>query len=72
MSVWRDRRDAFVVHVARDDAHAERHHRDDRGLGAGVVALDVGRGIALGVTEPLRLASAAWYEAPSSVMRVRM
>ena len=48
-------RDALAVHVAGDDARAERDRRDDRGLGRGVEALDVGGGVALGVAELLRL-----------------
>ena len=47
-------RDALAVHVSRDDARAERDRSDDRGLGGGVEALDVGGGIAFGVTELLR------------------
>ena len=47
--------DALAVHVAGDDAGAERDRRDDRGLGRGVEALDVGGGVALGVAERLRL-----------------
>ena len=44
-----DPADALVVHVAGDDLGAERDRGDDRRLGAGVEALDVGGGIALGV-----------------------
>ena len=50
-----DRRDALAVDVARDDAHAEGDAGDDRRLGGGVEALDVGGGVALGVAQGLRL-----------------
>jgi hypothetical protein len=51
--------DALVVHVARDDLRPEGDRGDDRRLGPGVEALDVRGGVALGVPEALRLASAA-------------
>ena len=47
--------DALVVHVAGDDLGAEGDGGDDRGLGPGVEALDVGRRVALGEAERLRL-----------------
>ena len=47
--------DALAVHVAGDDARAERDRRDDRGLRRGVEALDVGGRVGLGVAERLRL-----------------
>ena len=50
-----DAADALVVHVAGDDAGAERDGGHDRGLGAGVVALDIGRWVALGEAQRLRL-----------------
>ena len=50
-----DAADALVVHVAGDDLRAERDRGDDRRLGAGVVALDVGGRVALGEPERLRL-----------------
>ena len=53
--VERDLGDALAVHVAGDDARAERDRRDDRGLGRGVEALDVGGGVGLGEPERLRL-----------------
>ena len=47
--------------------------RDDRRLGRGVEALDVGGGVALGVAELLRLGDARRRTIePSSVIRVRM
>ena len=52
--VGADVRDAFAVHVAGDDARAERDRRDDRGLRRGVETLDVGRRVAFGVAELLR------------------
>ena len=48
--------DALVGHVAGHHSHAEGDRGDDRGLGGGVVALDVGGGIALGVAQALRFA----------------
>ena len=45
-----------MVDVAGDDPGAEGDRRDDRGLGAGVEALDVGRRVALGKAEALGLA----------------
>ena len=50
-----DVRDALAVDVAGDDARAERDRGDDRRLGRGVEALDVGGRVALGVPERLRL-----------------
>ena len=50
-----DAADALVVHVAGHDLGAERDRGDDRRLGAGVVALDVGRRVALGVAQLLGL-----------------
>ena len=47
--------DPLVVDVAGDDPGAERDRGDDRRLGAGVEALDVGGRVALGEAEPLRL-----------------
>ena len=44
-----------MVDVAGDDLGAERDRGDDRRLGAGVVALDVGGRVTLGVAESLRL-----------------
>ena len=51
----RDVADALVVDVAGDDLGAEGDRGDDRRLGAGVEALDVGGRVALGEPEPLRL-----------------
>ena len=50
-----DRRDALVVDVGGRDGGAERDAGDDGGLGAGVVALDVGGGVGLGEAQALRL-----------------
>ena len=50
-----DAGDALVVDVAGGDGGAERDAGDDGGLGAGVVALDVGGGVGLGEAERLRL-----------------
>ena len=50
-----DPADALAVHVTGHHACAEGDRRDDRGLRRGVEALDVGRGVALGVAETLRL-----------------
>ncbi len=47
--------DAFPVHIAGDDTSAEGDGRDDRRLGRGVVALDVGGRIPLRVAELLCL-----------------
>ena len=44
-----------MVDVARDDAGTERDHRNEGDLRPGVVALDVGGGVALGVAELLGL-----------------
>ena len=51
-----DPADALVVHVAGHHLGAERDGGDDRRLGPGVEPLDVGRRVALGVTELLGLA----------------
>ena len=53
--VGRDAGDALAVHVGGDDARAERDGGDDRSLGRGVEALDVGSGIRLGEPERLRV-----------------
>ena len=50
-----DPADALVVDVAGDDLGTERDRGDDRRLGAGVEALDVGRRVAFGVAELLGL-----------------
>ena len=50
-----DLADALVVDVAGDDLLAERDGCDDRGLRTGVVALDVGGRVTLGVPEALRV-----------------
>ncbi len=50
-----DPADALVVDVVGGDGDSERDAGDDRRLGAGVVALHVGGGIGLGVTERLGL-----------------
>ena len=47
--------DALVVDVAGDDLGAEGDRGDDRRLGAGVEALDVGGRVALGEAEALGL-----------------
>ena len=47
--------DALVVHVAGHHRRAEGDAGDDGGLGPGVVALDVGGGVALGVAQRLGL-----------------
>ena len=47
--------DAFPVHIVGDDASAEGDGRDDRSLGRGVVALNVGGRIPLRVAERLCL-----------------
>ena len=48
-----DRADPFTVHVARHDPAPERDAGDDRRFGRGVVAFDIGRGVALGIAETL-------------------
>ena len=48
--------DALVGHIAGHHPHPECDRGDDRGLRGGVVALDVGGRIALGVAQVLRLA----------------
>ena len=55
MSRGGDAADALVVDVAGDDLGRRRRCGDDRRLGAGVEALDVGGRVALGEAEPLRL-----------------
>ena len=47
--------DPLAVDVAGHHAGAERDRRDDRGLGRGVEALDVGGRVGFGVAEALRL-----------------
>ena len=47
--------DALAVDVAGDHRRAERDRGDDRGLGRGVEALDVGGGVGFGEAEALRL-----------------
>ena len=47
--------DALVVHVARHHLLAEGDRGQDGGLGPGVVALHVGRGVTLGVAQVLGL-----------------
>ena len=54
MSALRDVADALVVDVPGDDLRAGGDRRHDRRLGAGVVALDVGRRVAFGVAQSLR------------------
>ena len=51
-----DAADALAVDVGVDDVRPEREGGQDGGLGGGVVPLDVGRGVALGQAELLRLA----------------
>jgi len=47
--------DAFAVHVAADDARTERDRRNDRRLRGRVETFDVGRGVALGISQLLCL-----------------
>ena len=53
MSAALDRLDALAVDVAGDDVGVEGDAGEDRGLGGGVEALDVGGRVALGVAEAL-------------------
>ena len=53
--VRRDVGDALAVHVVERHAGVEREPGEDRGLRGGVVALDVGGRVGLGVAERLRL-----------------
>ena len=50
-----DRRDALVLHIAGPHIDTEHDRGDDRSLRAGVVALDIGGRIGLGVPERLRI-----------------
>jgi hypothetical protein len=51
-----DAADPLPVHVGVDDITAEGQGGEDGGLGRGIVAVDVGRRVALGQAERLRLA----------------
>ena len=50
-----DGADALHVDVVGGDARAEAHRSENRDLGGGVEAVDVGRGIGFGVPERLRI-----------------
>ena len=64
--------DALAVHVGGGDPGVEREPGEDRGLGGGVEALDVGGRVGLGVAERLASSSASAKPAPLSSIRVRM
>ena len=55
MSAGRDVADALVVHVAGDDPGTKGDRGDDRRLGAGVEAVDVGGRVTLGEAQTLGL-----------------